>query len=222
MDLRKIGVIAVAFLLSNCGMGKDMKNSAHEDILPVIAVSLGMTIQQVEAGSTGQVRFYNSVSQEPSDSFHKDIHHQLKYVHPNLGFTIPDMERLAISSYEDKVTIISDRPVSHFQTIDEVVALSNRYMDIIDKAGWQRARERTANLYSFDPTRNYASLDEVKAMFLDKTLNKSLQKVRVASWVNNKDCIEINIERSLHFTNPPAGGADEKEYLITIEFGFDS
>jgi len=149
-----------------CGESKTTDGSSDKNVLPLVSVSLGMSIQQVETGSVAGVRFYNSVSKEPSDNFHNDIPHQLNYVHPTRGFVIPDMDQIAIFSKNGKVTEISDRPIGLILSIDETIRLCSLYTGIIDNAGWQRKTTHTSNLYSFSPMRNYVSLDEVKSTFL--------------------------------------------------------
>ena len=153
MRLPKTLAIGLMFLLAGCGGHSPASSNSGKNTLPTVSVTLGMPIQQVETGSTAHVRFYNSVSKTPSDEFHKDIPHQLNYVHPTLGFVIPDMKQIAIFSTNGKVDHISDRPSGLILSIDEAIHLCELYTKKIDAAGWTRRTEAARNLYSFAPTK---------------------------------------------------------------------
>lgn len=217
MHWKKLKCIFCVFLLSGCGESKSMNGASSTNALPVISVSLGMAIEQVQAESTLPVRFYNSVSQSPSDDFHQTVAHQLSYVSPTLKFILPNMEQVAINSFRGYVTSISDRPAGRILTIDEAITLCKLYTEIIDKAGWQRETSHTDNLYSFAPTRNYTSLDEVRNVFLDKNLSEPLEKVTIASWKNGKDSAGISLKRIRDGSSNPSNWIAEREYSLTVE-----
>ena len=91
---------------------------------------------------------------------------------------------------------------------------------MVDKAGWKRDLRQFKNLYSWNTRKTYDSLESIRSAFLDASTGDELKLVGIASWQNDLEEIEINLERKRYHEPTPADLRKETTYLISITISY--
>lgn len=197
--------------------------AAQSENLPEIKASLGMNTAEVEKKSSAGIRFSKTaIGTADSRVLHALIPHRFIYEHSHLGFALPEAKGISMFSMAGRVEQIDVNPQLKFLNIDAAIERCRELITLLDQKGWKRDRRHFKNLYSGDTLKTYGSLGSIKNVFLDPDFDDKFEGVRLASWKNNVEEIELQLERKRYHEKAPADRYNEKKYLITLTLSYSA
>jgi hypothetical protein len=210
-----IGVALLVVLTSTGG------TLVQGDNLPEIRIALGMESKEVEKRSTVPMEFKKTaIGSNDYRTVHALVPHRFVYEHLERGFVVPEAKGISMSAMLNRIDQIDVNPQLTFLKIDDAIERCGRLVRLLDDKGWKRDTRKLKNLYSGDTRKTYESLEAIRDVFLDQSLDETFENVGIASWKNDNEIIEIRLERKRYHQPAPADRRKEEKYLITLTLGY--
>ncbi|MBC7814163.1 MAG: hypothetical protein H7175_23615 [Burkholderiales bacterium] len=187
----------------------------------MIITSIGMPIGDLEESSQIFLKFAPSSNGDGYAEYHDDISHDLKVVSGKLDFVLPDLHSISMQAINGKLHHVDDRPSASLMYLDDALRWSNSVIAVLDKSGWRRDTDPRMHLYSGELSVSFSSMDELRKAFLDPKLATGLKRVRVATWRNGRERVNLEIARNPYFNLPKRKLIGDRVYFATIYIGLD-
>ena len=187
----------------------------------MIATSIGMSIGDVEKSSQIPVQFVPASNGDGYAEYHNNIPHDLKVVSGKLNFVLLDMRSIGMQAIDGKIRHIDDRPSATLMFLDDALHWSESVIPVLDQSGWKRDTNPRLALYSGELGVNFSSMAEVREAFLDQKLAIGLKRVRIATWRNGRELVNLEIARNPYFNLPKRELIGDQIYFATIYIGED-
>lgn len=192
-----------------------------KDVSDTITTAIGMSINDVEKYSQVPVKFIHSTNGDGYAEYHDNVPHDLKVVSGKLDFVLTNMKSIGMYSVDGKLQHIDDRPSARLMLLDDALRWSDHVIQLLDESGWKRDTDPRMTLYAGELGVSFSSTDELRKAFLTKDQAIKLKRIRIATWRNGQEVVNLEIARNPYFNMPKGELAEDQVYFATIYIGVD-